>query len=176
MPEIRRISNEGGNAGVADVRPSSPASHHGQHHVAERSRMTKGALKYAIKEERDALARYDGAVRNPAAPSEQILELKAAWDLAQERVEFVKSDLIIQRANELSLPLPETTDEPSWSRMQDGYGTRYLTRHGQTQLRRAVREEERLAREPMLMMGSMAVGILGVATGLISLILRLVGV
>ncbi len=177
MPEVRRPSAESASGGLAGSGPSHGRGRHAERQRnGERSRIGRNALRDAIKGERDAYRQFDNAVRDPATASAQILELKATWDLAQEQIEFVKSDLVIHRANKLSLPLPESGDEAAWVQMRDGDGIRYLTRHGQTQLRRAVREEEKLARDPILTIGSMTAGILGVATGLVSLILRLVGV
>lgn len=177
MPEIRRPAGDTARSGAAGAgRSPDREGRADRQRIGERSPMARNSLRNAIKGEREAYWQFDSAVRDPATAPEQILELKAAWSLAQEQIEFVKSDLIIQRANKLSLPLPETHDDTAWMEMGDSYGIRYLTRLGQSQLRRAVREEEKVAREPILTVGSMTAGILGVATGLTSLVLRLMGV
>lgn len=82
-------------------------------------------------------------------------------------VKVAESRFLVAKANHYSLFVPDYSDKTKW---ENDYGYRYLTENGQLELINAIRKERRERVDLITKIGSVAIGLIGVLIGLISII------
>jgi hypothetical protein len=108
--------------------------------------------------------------RKERASSEDILsisgEASSEESLLQDNIDSVVTRFWIRRAERLFVPVPEKSDKDMWKESEFGEGW-LLTEKGISAVRSAVREEAKKSMEIWATIGTILIGVIGAATGLI---------
>lgn len=115
-----------------------------------------------------ASARHEGNVANADS---LMTEIAVQRDFIRDEVESLRTGRLLRRAKNLGLPVPPYSDQRFWESNRQT-GNYYLTDNGQSEFCRSIRKAERERYDEWARWALLAIGLLGMLTGFLSVLYR----